>query len=85
MSLSDAFNSLNEEEQPEVVTVELISLAGIQEVEVTAGQTVAEFKTANGLSSTDKVVDEETNIILPNNFVIEEDMSLVVSASKQNG
>ena len=79
-----AFNDLFEggAEEQEVVAVEVVTLAGKTDFEVVAGTTVAEFKTANGLTGS---IADGDGTVLANSDVIEDDMTLFVVAAKQNG
>lgn len=77
-------NAINEAlESAENVTVTLASLSGTRDLTAEVGMTVREFKSLNNLSSA-KLVDGQGNI-LRDTDVISENMSLFVSASKQNG
>lgn len=73
------FNAFNQED----VTVELITLSGVEKVTATSGMTVREFKEANGLVGK-KIIAEDSNL-LRDTDTIEDGMQLYVSTPKQNG
>lgn len=81
MAFNDLFDGGAEEEQ-EVVAVEVITLAGKTDFEVVAGTTVAEFKTANGITGS---VADADGTVLANTDVIDYDTTLFIVAAKQNG
>lgn len=73
------FDAFNQSE----VTVELITLSGVEKVTATEGMTVREFKETNGLVGK-KIIDEDSNL-LRDTDTIEDGMQLYVSTPKQNG
>lgn len=76
---------MEEEEQEEsLFEVELVTLSGVKKHEVREGQTIAEFKDAMGLARNTKVVDEDGDV-LRNEDIIDNDMTLYISAPKKNG
>lgn len=84
------FNEINEAlnnettEAKDTVTVELVTLSGLQTYEVVEGTTIKQFKDAHGLSNDVKIVSEDGDVLRYND-VIEEDMSLFISTPKKNG
>lgn len=84
------FNEINEAlnnetvEEKDTITVELVTLSGLQTYEVEEGTTIRQFKEAHGLSSDVKIVSEDGDVLRAND-VIEEDMSLFISTPKKNG
>lgn len=81
-AISEALNTPEVEEE-EQVTVQVVSFAGQRKLEVTAGTTISELKEEYDLDGV-KLVTEE-GVILRDTDVIEEDMVLITSASKENG
>lgn len=84
------FNEINEAlnnettEAKDTVTVELVTLSGLQTYEVVEGTTIKQFKETHGLSNDVKIVSEDGDVLRCND-VIEEDMSLFISTPKKNG
>lgn len=65
------------------ITVELVTLSGRQKIEAEEGQTVKEFKEANGLNGT-RIIDQN-GAVLRDVDTISEGMQLFVSTPKKNG
>lgn len=81
--INNALNS-EEAEEKEMVSVELVTLSGIQNYEVEEGTTVKDFKAAHGLSSDVKIVDEDGDVLRADD-TIDDDISLFISTPKKNG
>ena len=79
---SNIQNTLDRE--VETFNVELVSLGGVQNVEVTEGTTVKDLKTKLGLSSTTKITNDEGDQLFDND-VIDEEVTLYTSVPKKNG
>jgi hypothetical protein len=82
MDMNQINEALTAPEQ-ENVTLTVSTLAGVRTITAEAGKTVAQIKRENDLGSV-KFVTED-GILLGDNEVIDEDMNLFISASKQNG
>lgn len=80
MSFENINNSLN---AADTVKVSIVTLAGVNTVEVAEGMTIADFKTRNNLEGT-KIVDKDGDALSASD-VITEDMELFVSTPKKNG
>lgn len=73
------FDALNQND----VTVEIVTLSGIDKVTATEGTTIKEFKEANGLVGT-KLIDENSDV-LRDSDTIRDGMQVFLSSPKKNG
>ena len=78
-AISGALNN----ETPSTVKVSLVSLGGVQDYTITAGSTVREFKSRNGISDVKIVTTDGT--ALNDNDTISGDVQLFISTPKKNG
>lgn len=85
VDFSNINESLNREEtnERENLTVEIITLSGVQKYEVKEGTTVEDFKNEHNLTDV-KIVDEDGDV-LDDDDTLEEDCQLFVSTPKKNG
>jgi hypothetical protein len=80
------FNAINENlnsTTPATVSVNLVTLGGVNQLTVSYGQTIAEFKRANALG--DAKVANGNGEILSDSAIITEDTELYISTPKRNG
>jgi len=80
------FNAINENlnaTTPATVSVNLVTLGGVNQLTVAYGQTIAEFKRANSLG--DAKVANSNGEILSDSAIITEDTELYISTPKRNG
>ena len=79
------FNEIQNElnNSNDTVKVELITLSGVQNLEVEEGMTIREFKEANNLDGM-KIVDADGDVMNAND-TIDYDTQFFVSAPKKNG
>ena len=68
---------------PTEVKVSLVSLGGVNDYTITAGTTVREFKTRNGISDVKIVTTDGT--ALRDEDTISADVQLFISTPKKNG
>lgn len=73
------FDALNQND----VTVEIVTLAGIEKVTATEGMSIKEFKEKNNLVGT-KLIDENSNVLRDSDEV-REGMQVFLSTPKKNG
>lgn len=83
MDINAINSSLNTENAPASIKVTLVSLGGVQDYDLTAGITVREFKSRNGLSDMKIVTADGT--ALSDTDTISGDVQLFVSTPKKNG
>lgn len=85
VDFNDIQNQLNNDsvEEKDTVTVELITLSGVQNLEVEEGMTIKEFKETNNLDGM-KIVNEDGDV-MNNNDTIDFDSQFFISAPKKNG
>jgi len=74
----------NLDREVETLNIELVSLGGVQNVEVSEGTTIKDFKTKLGLSSTTKITNDEGDQLFDSD-VIDEEVTLYTSVPKKNG
>ena len=67
----------------EEITVELVTIGGVQKHSIEEGMTVADFKAKYGLDGMN-IVDEDGDV-LKNTDTLESDCQLFVSTPKKNG
>lgn len=80
------FNAINENlnaTTPATVSVNLVTLGGVNQLTVSYGQTIADFKRANSLG--DAKVANGNGEILSDSAIITEDTELYISTPKRNG
>lgn len=77
------YSRINDNLNNSSAKVSVISLAGVNEYEITAGMTVGEFKARYGLEGT-KVVTEAGDT-LENNAILNNDIQIFISTPKKNG
>ena len=83
------FNRVNDalengvEDEADEITVELITLSGVQTYAIEAGTSVQNFKDAHGLNDM-KIVNEDGDV-MRNSDVFEEDGKYFTSTPKKNG
>lgn len=82
-NFEDIQNALENEQEKDTVSVELVTLSGVKTIEVEEGMTIKEFKKMNGLTDV-KIVDADGDV-LTNNDVIDFDTQLFISTPKKNG
>ena len=73
------FDALNQNE----VTVEIVTLAGIEKVTAEEGMSIKEFKEKNSLVGT-KLIDENSEV-LRDSDTVREGMQIFLSTPKKNG
>ena len=82
-NLVEAFD-LQHENDNDLVTLKVVAVGGISTLTARIGDTIGELKEENGYDETVKITNA-SGIPLRNDFVIQEDMTLYLSAPKQNG
>ena len=73
------FDALNQNE----VTVEIVTLAGIEKVTAEEGMSIKDFKAQNNLVGT-KLIDENSDV-LRDSDTVREGMQIFLSTPKKNG
>ena len=82
-NLINAFD-LQEENNNDMVTLRVVAVGGVSTLTARVGDTIGELKEENGYDETVKITNS-SGIPLRNDYVIQEDMTLYLSAPKQNG
>ena len=82
-NLIAAFDLQNENNN-DTVTLRVVAVGGVSTLHARVGDTIGDLKAENGYDETVKITNQ-SGIPLRNDYVIQEDMTLYLSAPKENG